>query len=100
MAAENNQPAPDIDYKQSSSPAKEIVVFEILRPWNCAERGKDLLSRDLLTMEGGRPLCMTCADLEHLVFLPRGDTALTRRARKHSSLSAVVVRFSRARKRL
>jgi hypothetical protein len=42
---------------------------------------------------------MVCADLDHLVFLPRGDTALTRRARKHSSLSAVVVRFSRARRR-
>jgi hypothetical protein len=39
------------------------------------------------------------ADLEHLVFLPRGDAALTRRARNHSRLSAVVVRFSRARKR-
>jgi hypothetical protein len=50
-------------------------------------------------MEKGQPLCMTCADLDHLVFLPRGDTALTRRARKHSSLSVVVVKFSRARKR-
>jgi hypothetical protein len=34
-----------------------------------------------------------------LVFLPAGDTALTRRARKHSSLAAVVVRFNRSRKR-
>jgi hypothetical protein len=50
-------------------------------------------------MEGERPLCLTCADLDHLVYLQRGDTALTRRARKHSTLSAVVVRFSRARKR-
>jgi hypothetical protein len=37
--------------------------------------------------------------MDELVFLPAGDTALTRRARKHSSLAAVVVRFSRARKR-
>jgi hypothetical protein len=44
-------------------------------------------------------VCMSCADLAHLVFLPRGDTALTRRARMHSRLSAVVVRFSRARGR-
>jgi hypothetical protein len=51
------------------------------------------------SMEGERPLCLTCADLDHLVYLQRGDTALTRRARKHSTLSAVVVRFSRARKR-
>ncbi len=33
------------------------------------------------------------------MFLPRGNTALTRRARKHSPLHAVVVRFSSARKR-
>ena len=34
-----------------------------------------------------------------LVFQPSGDAALTRRANKNSRLSAVVVRFSRARKR-
>ena len=50
-------------------------------------------------MDNRGPLCMSCADLAHLVFLPSGNTALTRRARKHSRLSAVVVRFSRARKR-
>ena len=42
---------------------------------------------------------MTCADMDHLVFLPSGDAALTRRAKKNSRLSAVVVRFSRTRKR-
>jgi hypothetical protein len=42
---------------------------------------------------------MTCADMGHLVYLPSGDAALTRRARAASRLSAVVVRFSRARKR-
>jgi hypothetical protein len=35
----------------------------------------------------------------HLVFLPAGNAALSRRAKKASRLSAVVVRFSRARKR-
>jgi hypothetical protein len=44
-------------------------------------------------------LCLTCADLDHLVFLPPGDAALTRRARKHSTLVAVVLKWSRARKR-
>jgi hypothetical protein len=44
-------------------------------------------------------LCLGCADLDHLVFLPAGDAALSRRARQASGLSAVVVRFSRARKR-
>lgn len=50
-------------------------------------------------MEDAGPLCMCCADMDHLVFLPSGDAALTRRARRGSRLSAVVVRFSRARKR-
>jgi hypothetical protein len=44
-------------------------------------------------------LCLACADLDHLVFLPSGDAALTRRARKHSTLSAVVLKWSRTRKR-
>ena len=42
---------------------------------------------------------MGCADMAHLVFLASGDAALTRRAKSNSALSAVVVRFSRARKR-
>ncbi len=33
-------------------------------------------------MEDQGPLCMSCADLAHLIFLPSGDAALTRRARK------------------
>ena len=84
---------------QQSPEVKDLVVFDILRDSKCADCGKDLLGGDFLFMEGERPLCLTCADLDHLVYLPRGDTALTRRARKHSTLSAVVVRFSRARKR-
>jgi hypothetical protein len=50
-------------------------------------------------MDDAGPLCLDCADLGHLMFLPAGDAALTRRAAKASSLSAVVVRWSRTRKR-
>jgi hypothetical protein len=50
-------------------------------------------------MEGDGPLCLSCADMDHLVFLPSGDATLSRRAKKQSGLSAVVVRFSRARRR-
>src|SRR5882724_13444539 len=42
---------------------------------------------------------LACADLDELVFLPSGEAALTRRARKHSVLSAVVLKFSKARGR-
>ena len=67
-----------------------------VKDWNCAECGG---ASDLLTMDDRGPLCMTCADLDHLVFLGAGDAALTRRAKKASVLSAVVVRWSRSRRR-
>ena len=54
---------------------------------------------DLLKKEGDEVLCLTCADLDRLVYLPRGDSTLTRRASKYSSLRAVIVRFSRTRER-
>jgi len=43
--------------------------------------------------------CLDCAGLGGLVFLASGDAALTRRAVLYSGQSAVVVRWSRARKR-
>jgi hypothetical protein len=44
-----------------------------------------------------RSLCLACAGLGHLVFLPRGDTALTRRASQHSAVHAIVVKRVRGR---
>ncbi len=76
-----------------------LVVFSILRESTCSECNKELWKGDFLFKEGERGLCMSCADLDELVYLPRGDAALTRRARRYSPLSAIVVRFSRARKR-
>ena len=52
-------------------------MFDILRESECAECRKALLAHTFLFMEDGRPLCLTCADLDHLTYLPRGDTALT-----------------------
>jgi hypothetical protein len=78
----------------------ELVVFEkVSAEGTCSECGVEMLPGGFLLMEKGQPLCLACADLDRLVFLPAGDTALSRRARRHSSLAAVVVRFSRARKR-
>jgi hypothetical protein len=50
-------------------------------------------------MEAGQPLCLPCARLDDLEYLPSGDAALTRRAAKYSERTAVVVRFSRSRGR-
>jgi len=85
--------------RDEGAPSDEIVVFEILRASVCSECGEELGKGSLLRMEGERPLCLACADLDHLVFLARGDAALTRRASRYSALRAVVVRFSRSRKR-
>ncbi|MEU3735644.1 DUF2293 domain-containing protein [Streptomyces sp. NPDC032198] len=72
---------------------KELLAIQPLRRRHCAEcRGGPL---SLLVVEDAEPHCLDCADLDHLVFLPRGDTALTRRAREGSGLSAVVVRLNR-----
>lgn len=76
--------------------ASELVAISPLRDWSCVACGG---GGGLLVMDDQGPLCLDCADMGHLVFLPRGDAALTRRARKTSGLSAVVVRFSRTRKR-
>ncbi len=67
-----------------------------VKDWACA---RCTGSGDLLTMDDAGPLCMACADLDHLLFLGADDAALTRRAKKASGLSAVVVRWSRSRKR-
>jgi hypothetical protein len=82
------------DTKQSH-PADLVVIWP-LKDWQCSECGG---GGQLLMMADGGPLCLECADLGHLVYLPAGDPALTRRARRASGLSAVVVRFSRTRGR-
>ena len=80
--------------------APELVVFEkVGDDGECSECGAALPKGAYLLMEKQKPLCLVCADLGHLVFLSAGDAALTRRARKHSALAAVVVRFSRSRNR-
>ena len=85
--------------EQASQDSKDLVVFSIVRDSTCSECKRELWKGSLLSMEKGAPLCMECADLDHLVWLPSGDAALTRRAKKHSKLWAVIVKFSRARKR-
>ncbi|NGO14933.1 DUF2293 domain-containing protein [Streptomyces sp. HC44] len=74
-----------------------LLVMQPLRKRHCADCRCGPLA--MLVMEEGAPRCLDCTDLGHLVFLPRGDTALTRRAREGSGLSAVVVRFNRRRSR-
>jgi len=79
-----------------ASTRSELVVISPVKNWTCSSCGG---TGELLIMDDPGPLCMQCAELDHLVFLSSGDAALTRRARRGSGLSAVVVRFSRSRGR-
>jgi hypothetical protein len=78
----------------------DLTVFITTRESSCDECGEDLGRKAWITLTKDKgALCLACADLDHLLFLPAGDAALTRRARKHSTLVAVVLKWSRARKR-
>lgn len=75
------------------------VVFDILRESQCSECGAELEKGGFLFMDAEKPLCLACAGLDDLEYLPAGDATLTRRASKYSGRKAVVVRFSRSRGR-
>jgi hypothetical protein len=78
----------------------DLKVFITTRDASCGECGEDLGRKAWITLvENKGALCLSCADLDHLLFLPAGDAALTRRSRKHSTLAVVVLKWSRARKR-
>ncbi|MGW7055214.1 DUF2293 domain-containing protein [Streptomyces sp. NPDC054887] len=74
-----------------------VIEPEPRRRRHCAECRRGPLR--FHTLEFNAVICLDCADLAHLVHLPRGNAALTRRAREASSLWAVVIRHSRRRKR-
>ncbi|NTV12409.1 MAG: DUF2293 domain-containing protein [Desulfobulbaceae bacterium] len=77
-----------------------LTVFITSSEAKCDECGASLGKGAWITMPANdkKAVCLNCADLEHLAFLPAGDTALSRRARKYSRLAAVVMKWSRARK--
>jgi hypothetical protein len=81
--------------KRQSRPP-DLVVISPLNDWTCTACSG---TGELLLMEDAGPVCLRCADMDHLVFLPAGDAALTRRAKRASGLAAVAVRFSRSRRR-
>ncbi len=79
---------------------EELKVFISHRASVCGECREELGPKAWVFLAGERgALCLSCADLDHLVFLPSGDAAVTRRARRLSTLAAVVLKWSRARNR-
>ncbi|MFC5822926.1 DUF2293 domain-containing protein [Nonomuraea insulae] len=80
---------------EAQSKAPDLVAVAPLDDWRCASCGD---TGPYLIMEDERPHCLTCTDMDHLVFLPSGNAALSRRAKQESGLAAVVVRYNRRRK--
>lgn len=79
---------------------KDLKVFISHKNSTCGECNEELGRSAWITLEEKKgALCLSCSDIDHLVFLPSGDAALTRRSKKYSTLSAVVLRFSKARRR-
>ena len=87
---------PEPIVEPTSRRPQRIIVISPHNAWTCASCGD---TGDFLRMDKAGALCLDCADLGHLEFLPSGDAALTRRATKASRLSAVVVRWSTRRNR-
>ena len=79
---------------------KEATVFITSRDSTCSACREEFGPKTLITYTKDREvLCLECADLDHLVFLPAGITALTRRAKKSSHLHADVFKWKRKKKR-
>jgi len=82
------------------TPERPVVWISHKDGEHCASCSAELRSGDFIQIARDTGIrCITCAGLSDLVFLGSGDAALTRRAVAFSSKNAVVVKFSRARKR-
>ena len=78
----------------------ELKVFISNRDSVCAECKENLGTKAWIFLAKDKgALCLSCADLDHLEFLPPGNRALTIRSKKYSNLYAVVLKWSRVRKR-
>lgn len=83
-----------------SPDGKRLVFISTRGSDPCGECKAPLGKGSWITLEKEKgALCLECSDLDHLEYLPSGDAALTRRATKHSTLSAVVLKWSRSRNR-
>ena len=79
--------------------SSDLLVFIPRNEGKCAECDEEFFHGNWIFLDEGRPLCMRCAGLDHLEHLPPGNAALTRRAGKYSPIRAVLLQWSRARKR-
>lgn len=82
--------------EKANRPPELVVIQPLNAQWSCHRCGG---GGGLLVMEAPGPACLRCVGLDDLEFLPAGDALLSRRAKAQSARHAVVVRFSRSRRR-
>lgn len=90
-----------MDSADSAEKREDLLVFILTRASStCGECQRELHKGEYIRLLGEKgALCLECADLDHLEFLPRGDAAITRRSSKYSTLWAVVLKWSSSRRR-
>jgi hypothetical protein len=76
----------------------EICVFRVFKDDECAECKSEIDAGDFVTRKDEKSLCLTCSDLGHLIYLPKGNQALSLRAGKYSELRAIALAFNRKQK--
>src|ERR1700754_3936431 len=83
--------------KRANPKLQEGAVLLVRHAAKCVQCRAWILKGGFLQRKGKHSHCLSCVGLGHLVFLPRGDTALTRRASKYSTQQAIVVQRVRGR---
>ncbi len=82
--------------EKTDRPPDLVAVMPLKPDWKCHRCAG---TGGLLIIGKSGPACLRCLGMDDLEFVPSGDALLTRRLKAKSVRSAVVVRFSRSRKR-
>ena len=77
----------------------ELTVLRVFKDSECEACKKKIPNGSFLFVEVGQSLCLSCAKLDELEYLPRGNANLTRYVTKNSTTHVVIVEFSRFRKK-
>ena len=76
------------------------IVYIISKESTCGECGDTLAKGAWVFLAGDRKaFCLSCAEFDHLEFLPSGDACVSRRAKKYSTLTALVMKWAKRRRR-
>ncbi len=77
----------------------EKVVFVISKDGECSKCKAEIPRKGFLYKDKDQGLCMNCSGFGDFVFLHSGNAKLTLRAKKNSPDYAIVIKFSKSRKR-